>query len=54
MSRKIIPQFEIPGASDTFNLAIVDTVDGERLSREKQQAEADKAEAEKKQEELFK
>lgn len=49
---KPIPQYDLPG-TDAFNLALVDTVDGERLSREQQQAEADKAEAEKKQKELF-
>jgi hypothetical protein len=41
MKRKPIPQFDLPGTEQVFNLASETALDGERLARE-QQAEAER------------
>lgn len=45
MNSKRIPQFELPTASDVFNLITETTGDGEHIARETRQAAATKAEA---------
>lgn len=52
MKKRIAPSHDFPFVSTTFNLLVEQTQDGERIEREKQQAEADRAEAETKQQEL--
>lgn len=48
-----IPQFEFSWTSDTFNLIRDDTLDGERIVKEKEQQEQDQKEQQKKQKELI-
>ena len=42
-------QFDLPVVGSEFNLRAEQTADGERITRERQQAEADRAEADKRQ-----
>ena len=41
----LIPQFELPGQEDAFNLAGETAVDGERVKREREERAREKAEA---------
>ena len=48
-----IPQFEFGFASDTFNLSVESTLDGERITRERDEADRARQEAEAAQTGLF-
>lgn len=53
MKRRAIPQFELPIVNEPFKLITDVTIDGDRISKEKQEKENAQREAEQKQERLI-
>lgn len=53
MKHRIIPQFEMPFVPNTFNLIRDTTLDGERITKERQQQEDSQREQERQQKEML-